>query len=210
MNKNFDKRIVRRKKIFENIKVGKKDSGIKRKFNSSNYTVKKNYKLMKGVSYGNDINYQRYMAYLDKIREGEELDISENLNEKNNKDFSSDLDINKLLSKKISFSEFVNKYKINPYIMQYFDYFDIQKINRKEIERNLKSANNKKPIKIPSEYNEDSSELIEDEKNKNSKIMSVNKTENNLDEKYNNIYKNYSKQKSYHKSKKNLRRINLS
>ena len=149
MNKNFDKRIVRRKKIFENIKVGKKDTGIKRKFNSSNYTVKKNYKLMKGVSYGNDINYQRYMAYLDKIREGEELDI------------------NKLLSKKISFSEFVNKYKINPYIMQYFDYFDIQKINRKEIERNLKSANNKKPIKIPSEYNEDSSELIEDEKNKN-------------------------------------------
>ncbi len=210
MNKNFDKRIVRRKKIFENIKVGKKDTGIKRKFNSSNYTVKKNYKLMKGVSYGNDINYQRYMAYLDKIREGEELDISENLNEKNNKDFSSDLDINKLLSKKISFFEFVNKYKINPYIMQYFDYFDIQKINRKEIERNLKSANNKKPIKIPSEYNEDSSELIEDEKNKNSKIMSVNKTENNLDEKYNNIYKNYSKQKSYHKSKKNLRRINLS
>ena len=214
MNKNNGRKIFGRKKVFDTLKIGKKDLGIKKNYNTSNFSVKKNYKLLKGVNYGNDINYQRYMAYLDKLREEEETGMNKNEHKKNKNNCTYDLDKNILLSKKISFSDFSHKFKINPYIMQYFDYYDIQKINRKEVERNIKTAKNKRPIKIVKE-SIDESEILEEDKNQNS-IICVNKTEDNFDEKYNNIYENlmtssnYVREKSYNKSQKNNKKIHLS
>ena len=127
------------KKVFENLRLGKKDTGIKMRLNSSIQSMRKNNKLMKGVSYGNDLNYQRYMIYLDKVRE-DELDLEENLKkEKENKNHLANLKKDNILSKKISFSEFSNKFQINPFLLEYFDYYEIQKINRKELEKNLKA-----------------------------------------------------------------------
>ena len=211
MNRNDDRKAFGRNKVFDNLKVGKKDTGIKKKYNKSNLSAKKNYKLLKGVSYGIDNNYQRYMVYLDKLREEEEIDINEKKHKKNKNMFIHESDKNLLLSKKISFSEFSNKFKINPYLLQYFDYYDIQKINRKEVERNIKTTKNQKPIKKVKEYE---SEISEEDKNKNSSHF--NKTENNFGEKYNNIYENlitnsnYARAKSYNKNQKTQKTINLS
>ena len=216
MNKANENEIINNKKVFENLRVGKKDTGIKKRVNSSNLTVKKNYKLMKGISYGNDLNYQRYMAYLDKMREKEENDLNDSSKEINNNDYLDELDKNKLLSKKISFSEFSNKYKINPFLFQFFDYFDIQKIYRKDIERTLKIDKKKKPINLEKDFF-DESEIIEDNNNNvQNTNLSVNKTENNYHGKVNKIYENfinkkYIKKKSRHiKSSKNFKKINLS
>ena len=40
MSKTNGNEIIKRKKVFENLRVGKKDTGIKKRVNSSNYTVK--------------------------------------------------------------------------------------------------------------------------------------------------------------------------
>ena len=138
MSKTNDNEIKIKKKVFENLRVGKKDIGIKKRVNSNNLAIKKNYKLMKGISYGNDLNYQRFMSYLEKIREKEENDLNDSSKEIKNNDYMDELDRSKLLSKKISFSEFSNKFKINSFLFQFFDYFDIQKIYRKNIEKTLK------------------------------------------------------------------------
>ena len=83
---------------------------------------------MKTVDYGNDVNFQKYMIYLDNLRRKEEEELLELLKQKNKKNpLLSKLDINK----KISFPEFCDKYKINPFLMNYFDYYEIQKINKK-------------------------------------------------------------------------------
>ena len=207
MNKAKNRKIFCGKEIFENIKVGKKDTGIKTKFNSSNIIVRKNYKLMKGISYGNDLNYQRYMDYLDKIREKEEKEFKEQLKKKLKKD-KNELNQELLLSKKISFTEFENKYKMNSFLLQYLDYYDIQKINRKVVERNIKTAKNKRSLlKIDSEFNNDSD--IDEEKNNNlnnSKIY-INKTETNFNNVYDNlINKKIVKQISYNnKSQKRFK-----
>ena len=55
---NENEKILNKKEVFENLRIGKKDTGLKKRVYSSNSTVKKNYKLMKGISYGNDLNYQ--------------------------------------------------------------------------------------------------------------------------------------------------------
>ena len=212
MSKINKKRIIESAKIFENIKVGKKDMGIKRRLNSSNILVRKNHKLMKGVNYGNDLNYQLYMAYLDKFREEEEIDLNENLKEKNKKEFYNDLNMKEILSKKISFSEFSNKFKINPYLLDYLDYYDIQKINRKQTEKYLK-AENEKNKKNKLLKDKDNSDNFEEEKGNNFKNSNNNKTENNIDIKYNNIYESlitnhYLKQKCY--NNENNKKIYLS
>ena len=98
--------------------------------------------------------------------------------------------------------------------MQYFDYYDIQKINRKEVERNIKTAKNKRPIKILKEF-KDESEILEEDKNQNS-IICPNKAEDNFDEKYNSLYENlitnsnYAREKSFNKSQRNKKKIHLS
>ena len=200
------------KKVFENLRLGKKDTGIKMRLNSSIQSMRKNNKLMKGVSYGNDLNYQRYMIYLDKVRE-DELDLEENLKkEKENKNHLANLKKDNILSKKISFSEFSNKFQINPFLLEYFDYYEIQKINRKELEKNLKAKKNKEP---QLEIDEDSSEL-ESEEEKNNFIISnrnVNITDTNLNNKYSNHYENlitnsYIKTKTLNnKTPKNFKKI---
>lgn len=214
MSKINKKRNFGSHKIFDDLKVGKKDIGIKRRLNSSNILLRKNNKLMKGVSYGNDLNYRRYMAYLDRLREEEEINLNENLKEKNSKEYYNDLDKKDILSKKISFTEFSNKFKINPFILQYFDYYDIQKINRKETERNIKAENDKnKRIKLMKEKEKEYSDDIE-EKCNDYKISNINhKTENISDDRYNNIYeklmnKNFVKQRSFNNKK--FKNINLS
>ena len=204
------------KKVFDGIRIGKKDTGIKMKLNSSILAMRKNNKLMKGVSYGNDLNYQRYMVYLDKLREEEELDLRENLKkEQKNKEHLNNLDKNKILSKKISFSEFSNKFPINPFLLQYFDYFDIQKINRKELERNLKTENDKRlQLSIRKDSN---SNMSLEEENNNLKISSknVNITESNIDNNYSGKYekiinKSYVKQKSLNnRTFKHFKKLNI-
>ena len=166
MNKNSNKKVFGCRKVFDNIRIGKKDTGIKKRLNSGNLTIRKSNKLMKGVSYGNDLNFQRYMLYLDKLHEEEELNLkNENLKEKKIKDLN-ELNKNNILSKKISFTDFENKFKINPYLLQYFDYYDIQKINRIEVERNLKNEN-KSTIKLENTNSDDSEEEKIDRKERN-------------------------------------------
>ena len=142
-----------KKKVFENIHIGKKDMHLRKRIKSSCGVISKNNKLMKKVGYGNDLSYQKYMLYLDKIRERYQTDLN-TLNEKSNRDNA--LDKNQLLSKKISFSEFSNKFKVNPYLLQYFDYYDIQKINRKDLERFLREEENNLRLKTEPEFSDDS------------------------------------------------------
>jgi len=187
-----------RKKIFENIHIGKKDMHIRRRIKSSCGVISKNNKLMKKVGYGNDPNYQKYMLYLDKIREKYQTDLN-SLNEKSKRDII--LDKNQLLSKKISFSEFSNKFKINPYLLQYYDYYDIQKINRKDLERILREEENNLRLKTEPDFSDDS-------QGENKKKLRMNKTDINKYENYlNNNFNNY---KSSKKINKQYKKINLS
>ena len=228
MNKNNKKeRVFGYKKIFDNIKVGKKDMGMRKRVHSSYLSIKKNNQIMKGVSYGNDLNYQRYMAFLDKVREEEELIKKNNLKEKNNKEYLHALNRKKMLTQKISFTDFENKFKINPYFLQYMDYYDIQKINRLEIERFLREENNKTtPIKQDkdNEYyysEEEKTDIKNKNKNKNN-IIKYNKTDNNFETKKNkyehfidncnnNInHKIIKRKSSKHKSHKHFKKLHLS
>ena len=219
MNKNTNKKVFGCRKVFDNIRIGKKDTGIKKRLNSGNLTIRKSNKLMKGVSYGNDLNFQRYMLYLDKLHEEEELNLkNENLKEKKIKDLN-ELNKNNILSKKISFTDFENKFKINPYLLQYFDYYDIQKINRIEVERNLKNEN-KSTIKLENTNSDDSEEeKIDFNSNTNIKNkINHNKTENNLDvknNKYEHLINNlicntFVKQKSLNNKPHKFKKLHLS
>ena len=189
-----------RKKIFENIYIGKKDMHIRRRIKSSCGVISKNNKLMKKVGYGNDPNYQKYMLYLDKIREKYQTDLN-SLNEKSKRDII--LDKNQLLSKKISFSEFSNKFKINPYLLQYYDYYDIQKINRKDLERILREEENNLRLKTEPDFSDDS-------QGENKKKLRMNKTDINKYENYLNNNNNFNNYKSSKKINKQYKKINLS
>ena len=125
---------------------------------------------MKDINYGKDLDYQQYMLYLDKLREKQEMDLKYN-SEKDKNDNTKDK--NKLLRKRISFSDFSNKFKVNPHLINYFDYYDIQKINRKEVERFFKEEekNNNNQIKTESNLKSES-----DEEKEKGKIMEAIKT----------------------------------
>ena len=186
-----------RKKVFENIHVGKKDILLRKRIKSSCGVISKNNKLMKKVGYGNDVNYQKYMLYLDKIRESYQTELN-TLNEKSKRDNA--IDKNQLLSKKISFSEFSNKFKINPYLLEYFDYYDIQKINRKDLKRLLRKEENNLLLKTESEFSNDS-------QRENKKKLRMNKTDINKYENYlNNQCNNFKNTKKINQYKQ----INLS
>ena len=186
-----------RKKVFENIHVGKKDILLRKRIKSSCGVISKNNKLMKKVGYGNDVNYQKYMLYLDKIRESYQTELN-TLNEKSKRDNA--FDKNQLLSKKISFSEFSNKFKINPYLLEYFDYYDIQKINRKDLKRLLRKEENNLLLKTESEFSDDS-------QGENKKKLRMNKTDINKYENYlNNQCNNFKNTKKINQYKQ----INLS
>ena len=186
-----------RKKVFENIHVGKKDILLRKRIKSSCGVINRNNKLMKKVGYGNDVNYQKYMLYLDKIRESYQTELN-TLNEKSKRDNA--IDKNQLLSKKISFSEFSNKFKINPYLLEYFDYYDIQKINRKDLKRLLRKEENNLLLKTESEFSDDS-------QGENKKKLRMNKTDINKYENYlNNQCNNFKNTKKINQYKQ----INLS
>ena len=186
-----------RKKVFENIHVGKKDMLLRKRIKSSCGVINRNNKLMKKVGYGNDVNYQKYMLYLDKIRESYQTELN-TLNEKSKRDNA--IDKNQLLSKKISFSEFSNKFKINPYLLEYFDYYDIQKINRKDLKRLLRKEENNLLLKTESEFSDDS-------QRENKKKLRMNKTDINKYENYlNNQCNNFKNTKKINQYKQ----INLS
>ena len=186
-----------RKKVFENIHVGKKDILLRKRIKSSCGVINRNNKLMKKVGYGNDVNYQKYMLYLDKIRESYQTELN-TLNEKSKRDNA--IDKNQLLSKKISFSEFSNKFKINPYLLEYFDYYDIQKINRKDLKRLLRKEENNLLLKTESEFSDDS-------QRENKKKLRMNKTDINKYENYlNNQCNNFKNTKKINQYKQ----INLS
>jgi hypothetical protein len=186
-----------RKKIFESIHIGNKDILLKKRIKSSCGVISRNNKLMKKVGYGNDVNYQKYMLYLDKIRESYQTELN-TLNEKSKRDNA--IDKNQLLSKKISFSEFSNKFKINPYLLEYFDYYDIQKINRKDLKRLLRKEENNLLLKTESEFSDDS-------QGENKKKLRMNKTDINKYENYlNNQCNNFKNTKKINQYKQ----INLS
>ena len=146
------------------------------------------------------------MMYLEMLREKEGVEMENFLNKKDKKDFLDELHKNKILSKKISFSDFSSKFKVNPYLFQFFDYYDIQKINQKEVKRAL-NEEEKKNMNIKPE-----NELyIDSEEDKNINMKTI-KTENNFDiNKYENyINKNYTINKSHRKLHKKYKKLNLS
>ena len=187
-----------RKKVFENIYIGKKDMHLRNRIKSSCGVINKNNKLMKKVGYGNDINYQKYMLYLDTIREKYQTDLN-TANEKSKKD--NILDKNQLLSRKISFSEFSNKFKINPYLLQYFDYYDIQRMNRKDLERFFKEEDKNLRLKTESEFSDES-------QGENKNKLKMNKTYTSKYENY--LINNYNNYKRTKKIKNQYKKINLS
>ena len=143
-----------KEQIFSNFQIPKKTENIKLRINTDTLTIKKKNKILNTVEYGNDVNFRQYMLYLDNMRKKEEEEYLEYLRQKNKQNpLLSKLDINK----KISFPDFCEKYKFNPYMINYFDYYEIQKINKKQTAELIKKI--KKKIKKKS--------LIYEEKNLN-------------------------------------------
>ena len=69
------------------------------------------------------------MLYLNKLQKQAEAEYLEYLKEKNKKDpYLSKLNVNQ----KISFPDFCEKFNINSFLIDYFDYYEIQKINKKK------------------------------------------------------------------------------
>ena len=203
MNKKRKPKIEARKKVFDSIKIGKKEILLNGRIKSSRQTINKSKKLMKGVSYGKDLNYQQYMLYLDKLREKQEMDLKNN-NSKDKDDYTKDKD--KLLRKRISFSDFSNKFKLNPHLINYFDYYDIQKINRKEVERFFREEekNNNNQIKIESDLKSESDE----EQDKNMKTIKTIPNDSGYDKsKFGYLLSN---KKSSKKLNKKYKKLNLS
>ena len=133
-----------KEQIFSNFNIPKKAENIKLKIDTDSLRIKKKNKILNTVEYGNDINFRNYMLYLDNMRKKEEEEYLEYLRQKNKKNpLLSKLDVNK----KISFSDFCEKYNFNPYMINYFDYYEIQKINKKqtfELIRKIKQKMKKK------------------------------------------------------------------
>ena len=116
-------------KIFSNFKIPIKPEYIKNRIKSGSLTINDNNTILKTVEIGNDPNYRKYLRYLNNLRKKEKEEYLEYLRQQNKKDpLLSKLDVNK----KISFPDFCDKYKINSYIMDYLDYYEIQKINKKQ------------------------------------------------------------------------------
>ena len=131
-----------KEQIFSNFQIPKKTENIKLRINTDTLTIKKKNKILNTVEYGNDVNFRQYMLYLDNMRKKEEEEYLEYLRQKNKQNpLLSKLDINK----KISFPDFCEKYKFNPYMINYFDYYEIQKINKKQTAELIKKI--KKKIK---------------------------------------------------------------
>ena len=203
MNKKKKPKVQAKNKVFDNIKIGKKELLLKRRINSSRQSINKNNKLMRGVSYGKDLNYQQYMKYLDKLREKQELDLKfKSAKEKND----NSKDKNNLLRKRISFSDFSNKFKVNPHLVNYFDYYDIQKINRKEVERFFKEEekNNNNQIKTEGDQKHEFDE--EKEKDQYMKTIQTDSghDKNRFDYLLNSKLENKKSNKKFHKKYKKL------
>ena len=151
-------------KIFSNFVVPTKIENIKTRINKDTSSMKKNHKILNTVEYGNDPDFRKYMLYLANMRKKEEEEFLEYLRQKNKKDpLLSKLDVNK----KISFPDFIDKFKINSFLMNYFDYYEIQKINKKQTAELIKQIK----------------ERIRKEKNKENKKEIV-IGENNIDKSY--------------------------
>lgn len=141
-----DQKEVKKEKeqIFSNFNITSKAANIKLKIDKDTKTIKKKNKILSTVEYGNDVNFRNYMLYLDKMRKKEEEEYLEYLRQKNKKNpLLSKLEINK----EISFSDFCEKYDFNKYMINYFDYYEIQKINKKrneELIKRIKQAIKKK------------------------------------------------------------------
>ena len=132
-----DQKEVKKEKeqIFSNFNITSKAANIKLKIDKDTKTIKKKNKILSTVEYGNDVNFRNYMLYLDKMRKKEEEEYLEYLRQKNKKNpLLSKLEINK----EISFSDFCEKYDFNKYMINYFDYYEIQKINKKQNEELIK------------------------------------------------------------------------
>ena len=78
MNKKKKSKIEARKKVFDNIKIGKKELLLNKRIKSSRQIISKSKKIMKDINYGKDLDYQQYMLYLDKLREKQEMDLKYN------------------------------------------------------------------------------------------------------------------------------------
>ena len=126
-------------RIFTNFNTAKKVVNIKSRINSDKLKIKNNNRILNTVSYGNDPNFQKYMLHLDNMRKKEREEYLEYIRQKNKKDpLLSKLDVNK----KISFSDFYDKFKVNSYLINYFDYYEIQKINKKKTAELIKKIKN--------------------------------------------------------------------
>ena len=151
-------------KIFSNLIIPTKIENIKTRINKDTSSMRKNHKILNTVEYGNDPDFRKYMLYLANMRKKEEEEFLEYLRQKNKKDpLLSKLDVNK----KISFPDFIDKFKINSFLMNYFDYYEIQKINKKQTAELIKQIK----------------ERIRKEKNKENKKEIV-IGENNIDKSY--------------------------
>ena len=151
-------------KIFSNFIIPTKIENIKTRINKDTSSMRKNHKILNTVEYGNDPDFRKYMLYLANMRKKEEEEFLEYLRQKNKKDpLLSKLDVNK----KISFPDFIDKFKINSFLMNYFDYYEIQKINKKQTAELIKQIK----------------ERIRKEKNKENKKEIV-IGENNIDKSY--------------------------
>ena len=116
-------------KIFSNFDIPSKALNIKNRIKDDTMNIKKNHKILKTVEYGNDPNFRKYMLYLNKLQKQAEAEYLEYLKEKNKKDpYLSKLNVNQ----KISFPDFCEKFNINSFLIDYFDYYEIQKINKKK------------------------------------------------------------------------------
>ena len=128
--KNQEVKDEEKKRLFSGINISKKETNIKSRINSKTSTIRKKNKILNTVEYGDDPNFQKYMIFLDNLRKKNEKEFLELMRERNKKDsYLNKLDINK----KISFTDFEEKFQINSYLMNYFDYYEIQKINKRQI-----------------------------------------------------------------------------
>ena len=196
-------------RLFTNFKTLTKTENINSRINSDKLNIKNNNRILSTVSYGNDPNFQEYMLHLDNLRKKEKEECLEYIRQKNKKDpLLSKLDINK----KISFSDFYERFKVNNFIINYFDYYEIQKINKKktaELIQKIKQKlrGKKQSLKIKYESNE--------QNHSNHSYHSYNNSENNDEIKSNSeSFKNFKRRISLinsnnYRNSLNLKKINI-
>ena len=196
-------------RLFTNFKTLTKTENINSRINSDKLNIKNNNRILSTVSYGNDPNFQESMLHLDNLRKKEKEECLEYIRQKNKKDpLLSKLDINK----KISFSDFYERFKVNNFIINYFDYYEIQKINKKktaELIQKIKQKlrGKKQSLKIKYESNE--------QNHSNHSYHSYNNSENNDEIKSNSeSFKNFKRRISLinsnnYRNSLNLKKINI-